>query len=150
MVLKNKKAQGAMEYLMTYGWAILVVIIVGIALFGMGILDLGGGGTTTFTGFSKLKPIDWVCNGNTLTVQFANGAGRSITNVQAAGSGVATCPSGTIPRGDNATCAFTSDYDGTNITCTTGEAYSIKVGISYDAVGGLSDASVGTVKGVGS
>ncbi len=25
----NRKAQGAMEYLMTYGWAIIVVMIVG-------------------------------------------------------------------------------------------------------------------------
>lgn len=31
------KAQAAMEYLMTYGWAILVVIIVLAALWGMGI-----------------------------------------------------------------------------------------------------------------
>lgn len=27
----NKKGQGAMEYLMTYGWAIIVVMIAGLA-----------------------------------------------------------------------------------------------------------------------
>ena len=34
-----KKGQGAMEYLMTYGWALLVIVIVGAALFALGILN---------------------------------------------------------------------------------------------------------------
>lgn len=34
-----RKGQGAMEYLMTYGWALLVIIIVGAALFALGILN---------------------------------------------------------------------------------------------------------------
>jgi len=34
-----KKAQSAMEYLMTYGWAILVVLIVIAALFYLGVFD---------------------------------------------------------------------------------------------------------------
>ena len=36
MKLKNK-GQGAMEYLMTYGWAILVVMIVGVVLWQLGV-----------------------------------------------------------------------------------------------------------------
>lgn len=32
-----KKAQSAMEYLMTYGWAILIVIVVVSALYAMGV-----------------------------------------------------------------------------------------------------------------
>ena len=35
--MMNKKGQGAMEYLMTYGWAIIIVIIVGVALWRLGI-----------------------------------------------------------------------------------------------------------------
>ena len=35
----NKKAQSAMEYLMTYGWAILVVSIALGALFALGVFD---------------------------------------------------------------------------------------------------------------
>jgi len=37
LVLKNKKAQTTMEYFMTYGWAIIIVIIVAIALFRLGV-----------------------------------------------------------------------------------------------------------------
>ena len=34
-----KKGQGALEYLMTYGWALLVIVIVFAALYAMGILN---------------------------------------------------------------------------------------------------------------
>ena len=33
-------SQSAMEYLMTYGWAILIIAVVLAALFGLGILNL--------------------------------------------------------------------------------------------------------------
>ena len=44
-----------MEYLMTYGWAILVVMIVGIVMWQLGIFNMGGT-TLTSTGFAKIKP----------------------------------------------------------------------------------------------
>lgn len=37
------KGQTAMEYLMTYGWAILIVIVVVAALYSMGVFTLTGG-----------------------------------------------------------------------------------------------------------
>jgi hypothetical protein len=37
------KGQTAMEYLMTYGWAILIVIVVVAALYSMGVFTLKGG-----------------------------------------------------------------------------------------------------------
>lgn len=36
------KGQAAMEYLMTYGWAIIVVIAVVAALYAMGVFRIGG------------------------------------------------------------------------------------------------------------
>ncbi len=36
--MKNLKLQSAMEYLMTYGWAILIIAVVMVALFSLGIL----------------------------------------------------------------------------------------------------------------
>ena len=38
-ILHNKKAQAAMEFLMTYGWAIIVVLLVLAALFSLGIFS---------------------------------------------------------------------------------------------------------------
>lgn len=37
-----RKGQAAMEYLMTYGWAILIVIVVVAALYAMGVFKIGG------------------------------------------------------------------------------------------------------------
>jgi len=37
-----RKGQAAMEYLMTYGWAILIVIVVVAALYAMGVFRIGG------------------------------------------------------------------------------------------------------------
>jgi hypothetical protein len=38
-----KKGQTAMEYLMTYGWAILIVIVVVAALYSMGVFQVSPG-----------------------------------------------------------------------------------------------------------
>jgi len=52
----NNKGQGAMEYLMTYGWAILVVMIVGVVLWQLGVFNPGSG-QATVVGFYKIKPL---------------------------------------------------------------------------------------------
>ena len=44
-VHSSKKAQAAMEFLMTYGWAILVVLIAIAALYAMGVFS-GSGATS--------------------------------------------------------------------------------------------------------
>ena len=37
--MKNTKAQSAMEYLMTYGWAILIIVVVLAVLFSLGLFN---------------------------------------------------------------------------------------------------------------
>jgi hypothetical protein len=39
----RRRAQAAMEYLMTYGWAILIIIVVIAALYAMGVFTIKGG-----------------------------------------------------------------------------------------------------------
>ncbi len=39
------KAQAALEYLMTYGWAILIIVIAIGALYAMGVFNVGAGST---------------------------------------------------------------------------------------------------------
>jgi uncharacterized protein (UPF0333 family) len=39
----RNKGQTAMEYLMTYGWAILIIIVVVAALYAMGVFSIKGG-----------------------------------------------------------------------------------------------------------
>ncbi len=46
----KKKAQAAMEYLMTYGWAILIIVVVIAALYAMGVFKQKS--TVPYTGFT--------------------------------------------------------------------------------------------------
>ena len=39
MVIRLPNAQGAMEYLMTYGWSILIIAIVIAAMFQLGVFS---------------------------------------------------------------------------------------------------------------
>jgi len=56
MGIRNKKAQSAMEYLMTYGWAILIIAIVLAALFSLGIFS-----SSSFTGTTCIASSGFIC-----------------------------------------------------------------------------------------
>lgn len=87
----GSKGQGAMEYLMTYGWAILVVMIVGVVLWQLGVFGGAGGGVNRATGFTNLKPFDrsilYREGATNLTATFTNAAGTPLTvkNITATG-----------------------------------------------------------------
>jgi hypothetical protein len=82
------RGQGSMEYLMTYGWGILVVMIVGVAIWRLGLFNIGGSAAPTAIGFDVLKPILPVCMIKNsvwnptlydgLQCQFTNAAGTNI------------------------------------------------------------------------
>ncbi|OJI06704.1 MAG: hypothetical protein BK997_04995 [Candidatus Micrarchaeum sp. ARMAN-1] len=77
----SHKAQSAMEYLMTYGWAILIIAIVLAALFSLGIFSSGSLiGTTCIanSGFLCSSPIAY---GTTFTATIGEATGVPWTNV---------------------------------------------------------------------
>ena len=39
LLTKSKRSQSALEYMMTYGWAILIIVIVAVILYSMGIFN---------------------------------------------------------------------------------------------------------------
>ncbi len=86
----SNKGQGAMEYLMTYGWAILVVMIVGVVLWQLGVFT-GSGSTNKATGFAtgKIGAIDASikCNTTGLTVTMTNQAGVALSTIVATATG---------------------------------------------------------------
>lgn len=53
----TRRGQGAMEYLMSYGWAILVVMAVGVAMWRLGVLTPSGGLAPTQNGFQAIRPL---------------------------------------------------------------------------------------------
>src|SRR4030042_2002506 len=77
----QRKAQAAMEYLMTYGWAILIVIIVAAALYALGVFNPATWTGTRTTGFPNIGvPQDWQYTGTSgqLQVVLRNGLGKAI------------------------------------------------------------------------
>ncbi|MCF7865934.1 hypothetical protein K9L67_02665 [Candidatus Woesearchaeota archaeon] len=78
----NKKGQAAMEFLMTYGWAILVVLLAIGALAYFGLLNPTVPDKTTFgVPFISLDSGLYTADNTSSTIQIAlkNGAGNSVT-----------------------------------------------------------------------
>jgi hypothetical protein len=80
------KGQTAMEYLMTYGWAILIVIVVVAALYSMGVFTTKGG-VPCSPCFSNFAYVDH----NTTNLIITSGAQQiSITGITNSGGGAVT------------------------------------------------------------
>ncbi len=117
------KGQGALEYLMTYGWALLIIVVVGAALYASGVLNPATYTQSRCAGFvyfqfqnQKLLP------SSGYTIQLMNGNSEvNITGIKA---------------GSMASSAFPSlvTVDGTNVTSAyVGQAKSIIINTTSDA-----------------
>ena len=106
----RRKAQAAMEYLMTYGWAILIIVVVIAALYAMGVFRTR---TTVPCSpcFSYFAYVDHDAN----TLILRNGP-KDVTISQGPGdqSGC-TFPSETIPAGGNITLTGCSIANGDQV-----------------------------------
>ena len=167
-----KKGQTAMEYLMTYGWAILIIIIVAAALFALGVFNPGTFTQSTATGFPQIQvPTGgWSMSGSadTLTLVFANQAGAviDVTAVKVSiGTNVETNDTTTNlgPIGNNGAIQLSPNQQaavninmGTSggnpaggVDYTAGTSYTAQVEITYTNTNtGLQQKSSGTVTGV--
>lgn len=73
-----KRAQAAMEFLMTYGWAILVVLVVIGALAYFGVLNPSSMLPSKCTTEMGLSCSDYRITNNSITVKLLNGRGQDI------------------------------------------------------------------------
>ncbi|MFH1054845.1 MAG: hypothetical protein V1744_01990 [Candidatus Altiarchaeota archaeon] len=136
----GNKGQGAMEYLMTYGWAILVVMIVGIVMWQLGIFNMGGT-TVTATGFAKIKPQlagTGLGHSGDFVGVFTNGVGTMIilsdtsaalTMYQDGGTGTCqayTITPKTVSAGQNFQVTASGCYSG-----SAGDVYNLQVSLPY-------------------
>lgn len=146
-----RKGQGAMEYLMTYGWAILIVIIVGIVLFRSGLFGVTGTGVS---GFTKMVPHDWkITNGsNQSQIIFTNDAGQGLSSITVAMDTSSPTDCDTINTGTTALGAGRaltaylncSDRCGTG-TLQVGAGVKINVLTTFKGEGGLTKTETGTI-----
>ena len=61
-LLTKRRSQSALEYMMTYGWAILIIVIVAVILYSMGIFNPSSSVTFTSSGFSPFTVSSSLCN----------------------------------------------------------------------------------------
>lgn len=83
---KSYKGQTSLEYVMTYGWMIIVVMIVGIVLWQMGAFDPPKP-SRECRGFSQMTVLDWKASAATdnleLVLQNEAGTKLELDNVRA-------------------------------------------------------------------
>jgi len=146
----SNRGQGAFEYLMAYGWAIIVLLIIGATLWYLGVFNVEQAGATV-SGFSKIRPLGpsilLTPDGNFSGV-FVNGAGYviNITNITITnliGPPVKECiiTNGTenkIRRDEQFWIRATDCVDGIR---PRGNPYTIYVNISYSGRVGSTDIS---------
>jgi len=133
-----------MEYITTYGWAILVILIIGVVVWQMGWFDINSKFQPGFSGFSILVPQDWkVANAETctLSVRFLNAAGESLENVTV--SGGSACNPADMETGEYTLC--TKDLG----TCgSDGSGYNENLIVTYiRAADGQEFQTAGTLWG---
>ena len=83
---KSKRSQSALEYMMTYGWAILIIVIVAVILYSMGIFNPSSSVSSTVTGFSGFVVPTAICSPTGyLLITLGNSVGYyvEITNLTA-------------------------------------------------------------------
>ena len=156
------KGQSALEYMMTYGWAILIIVIVAVILYSMGIFNPRASVTATSSGFSPFTPSATICNGNGLVVAFTvgglpNGASSASIIGASYSSGTGISPSSatsaasisptTVSPGGSFKVNFSGD------TCSSGVGFSASGVVTYSvttAAGTANYNATGTIAGTGS
>jgi hypothetical protein len=139
------KGQTAMEYLMTYGWAILIVIVVVAALYSMGVFTLKGGVPCSpcFSNFAFVDYSQGTAGSNDGQLRIRNGP-KTIS--------IGTGGIGTVPTSSAATsacpvatpCEAGADIDITAIPNTAGSTVVITVTYN-DTSSGLSHSDSATI-----
>jgi hypothetical protein len=144
--MMHKKGQGAMEYLMTYGWAILVVVIVGVVLWQMGIFSPSGGAAPGMSGFGNVRPNEYSCSGGIVSAVVVNAAGQMIYNLEMNGEDV--CGDNNLSAGKTTICTSTTGVLGCS-GVPAGSRYEAEINFTYNSgtPDGLARTSAGTIWG---
>jgi hypothetical protein len=164
--MTTRKAQAAMEYLMTYGWAILIVIIVAAALYSLGIFNPStwtGSRATGFTNIGAPAAGAWKLGATGAADQFQlvlknNLPSRVNVTVVAVKIGTTDCTAEAVNTVAIGAGIGAVEGIGTGFTVTancgtqtTGSSYTSTVSLTYDnldtGINGLTEAGslTGTV-----
>ncbi len=142
-----KRGQSALEYLVTYGWAILAIVIVAALLWALGIFNPGGlvGTGNKASGFS-FNILDQKYADTVLTINLGNTQGKSVNiiSIKVAGAGTMTASNMSVGNATVFTVTAAPSCGATGATFTN-----VPVIITYDINGGIGGhTDSGTISGV--
>lgn len=139
-----KRGQSALEYLVTYGWAILAIVIIAGVLWATGVFNPEKySSQKACGGFTSVICQDFKVNtSGALTIVLNNAQGNRITSVAVGGT---ACNPAAVAANQNTTCTvngfITGQSSGTSFDQTS-------VALSYvDSKSGISHNDTGFVKG---
>ena len=148
----NTKSQSALEYLMTYGWAILVIVIVAAVLYSLGIFSPSSSLSTTVTGFAN-TPVSSAAFTNNGGLAFSVGdlVGypieiTNVTEITASGSKITILPNITVSPSQTKVIIIPKAFS----SSTQGSHESVSLTITYTEPGQVFPGpytSTGTVSG---
>ncbi len=137
-----------MEYLMTYGWAILIVIVVAGVLAYYGVFSPGKLVGPTKTGFGMVDVLaPWSVNsGGQLTLRVENRVGEEINVTNIYGKGTSNLQATVLAAGKNAILTASNSGFGSG---GTGDSFTLTVSIEYELTSakGTRFNSTGTISG---
>ncbi len=137
----NHKSQSALEYMMTYGWAILVIVIVAAVLYSLGIFSPASSLSSTVTGFSNLGSVTGECTANgVLRISLGDSTGypiniTSITAKSSTGQISTFKPNSTVDPSPIIQPTSNYIFSVPNVCPTIGTHYSISVTANYTEPG---------------
>ena len=152
----NHKSQSALEYMMTYGWAILVIVIVAGVLYSLGIFSPASSLSSTVTGFSNLGSVTGECTANgILRISLGDSTGypiniTSVTAKSSTGQISTFQPNSTVDPSPIIQSTSNYIFSVSNTCPAAGSRYSLAVTVNYTEPGQIFPGpytSTGTVAG---
>ena len=137
-----KKGQAAIEFIMTYGWAILVVLVAIAALAYFGVLSPERFLPEKCTFPPGIACTDFTISSTGMSLVIQNGLGQDITmnSLTDVDGGCSLTPATALNNGDTATYTFTGCTHG-----SVGSRYTSDVTIVYTTTSGLNHTRIGSV-----
>ena len=134
------KGQTALEYLITYGWAILVILVVLAVLWYYGVFNPAKWSGESVSEGSAIKVIDKQLIGSDLKLILGDKTGSqlTLTQIDVAGDVSTTTPwtaGAVIPAGGNSTTLTIP----LGAAASSGSFYKFTVTTTYSATGGIAD-----------
>ncbi len=147
-----RKGQAALDFLMTYGWAIALVVIIAAVLFSLGIFDVTNFIGSKAAGFSGVGVTGWRLDpGGVLYMKLVNEVGQpiSVNSVNATISGVTQENPVAITPATLGTGEMSNQINIPGFAnSTAGTGYTAQVVITYvDKSSGFNYTTTGTLTG---